>query len=105
MPTVQGSIKRDLFDHTKFTSTFLVDGTEFHYDGDFDSPVAEFDYKSATLTYEPGVSFGGFGPFTATISPANIELKLGEGQKITGNEEYPSEFGTSVNGTGAWIQY
>jgi hypothetical protein len=105
MPTAKGSIKRDDVDATKFTSTFLVDGIEFHFNGAFDFPVPEFDYNSATLTYEDGAGFGGPGEFIGMFGPENIELNLQNGERITGNEEIPTVLGDQILGRGIWTQF
>ncbi|KHN94783.1 uncharacterized protein MAM_07379 [Metarhizium album ARSEF 1941] len=103
MPVANGFI-RTVAGGNKFTSTFIIDDTQYHFSGNFNPPVQEFMSNDARLEYESPEQLTTHQGFDGKIGTSDTLLSIQNGPSITGHLNMPISPASRVCGSGTWSQ-
>jgi hypothetical protein len=102
MPSADGFIKSTA--GGRFAATFVIDEIMFNFSGSFTSSVPAFTCNTATLEYPALKNLNATRPFEGRVGPTKVSLNLGNGPIIAGVLDMPLSPGSTVSGTGVWLQ-
>ncbi|KAI1454746.1 hypothetical protein F4805DRAFT_302803 [Annulohypoxylon moriforme] len=102
MPTANGTVK-SIPGGTKFASTFVIDGMQYHFSGNLNFSLPDFSSNEATVEYTDLGQLTTQRNFDGQIGPDKLSLNIINGPKIVGSLNMPIDTASRVSGNGMWI--
>ncbi|KAM0229744.1 hypothetical protein ACHAPO_009818 [Fusarium lateritium] len=103
MPSAQGFIK-SVAGGNKFMSVFIIDDTQYHFSGQFNPAVQQFESHSATLEYDSLDQLTSYRDLDGKVGTQDVSINLANGARISGNLNIPLSPASRVSGSGIWAQ-
>ncbi|KAF8962500.1 hypothetical protein BDZ97DRAFT_2076447 [Flammula alnicola] len=102
MPSADGFIRSTA--GGRFAATFMIDDLMYNFSGSFASSVPEFTSNTASITYSGVRQLHSTRSFEGRVEPTKVELRLANGPVIAGDLDMPLSPGSTVSGSGVWMQ-
>ncbi|KAG8361638.1 hypothetical protein FVEN_g1069 [Fusarium venenatum] len=103
MPSAQGFIK-SVAGGNKFASVFIIDDIQYHFQGQFNPAVQDFQSNDATLEYDSPDQLTTYRDLEGKVGTQDVSINLSNGARIRGNLDMPLSPASRVSGSGIWTQ-
>jgi hypothetical protein len=103
MPTISGRF-RVVSPGTAFSSSFVIDGSPYGFQGFFSGLSIESCSGVVILTYDTLEHLTSSQTFSGVVGRASTKITLANGVEMSGSLETPISVANAVNGIGQWSE-